>query len=257
MLLSKKNIIHKLINRTGYGLYRLNQIGVDPYLDMQRFLEWQNEQVILDVGGNVGQSVARFKQKFPASSIHSFEPSPTTFSELEMNCKEFTKVKTWNYGVGSEEATLSFHENEFSDMSSFLTPGKSSWGKVVNLTDVQVITLDSFANEQGIEFIHILKSDTQGYDFEVFKGAKQLMKENRIGLIYFEVTFSDMYEKLPQFYDIFSYLFDNNFALVNFYLSHFQKELLGWTDALLINREFYKKRADSGAARNEDAHLPI
>jgi hypothetical protein len=66
-----------------------------------------------------------------------------------------------------------------------------------------------------------------------------------------------MYEKLPQFYDIFRYLFDNNFALVNFYLSHFQKELLGWTDALLINREFYKKRADSGAARNEDAHLPI
>jgi FkbM family methyltransferase len=89
-------------------------------------------------------------------------------------------VKSWNYGVGSSNAILEFIENSHSEMSSFLRPSKYSWGKVEKTTNVEVITLDSFTKDQNIEFIHILKSDTQGYDFEVFKGADTLLSENRI-----------------------------------------------------------------------------
>ena len=51
--------------------------------------------------------------------------------------------------------------------------------------------------------VDILKSDTQGYDFEVFKGAQQAMRDNRIGLLYFEFIFSDMYKNLPPFDEVF------------------------------------------------------
>ena len=242
-----KKTIRRLVRRCGFDIRcRRNGIGIDPFADMQLFLKGQKEPVIFDVGANVGQSVDRFREAFPAPTIHSFEPSPSTYETLKTHCYELPGVRTWNYGVGSRNTTLAFQENEHSNMSSFLTPSEFCWGKVVRTTDVQVVTLDSFSREQKTEFIHILKSDTQGYDFEVFKGASELMKENRIGLIYFEFIFSDMYKDLPPFHDVFGYLSENGFALVTLYDSHFQKELVSWTDALFINRDYNLKRVEQG-----------
>ena len=159
-------------------------------------------------------------------------------------------MNTWNLGVGSTNTTLAFQENEYSDMSSFLSPSECSWGKIVRTTSVQVTTVDSFVQDHDIDFIHVSKSDTQGFDFEVFKGASHLMEENRIALIYFEVIFSDMYKNLPSFYEVFRYLSERNFSLVTFYQSHFQNELISWTDVLFINREFHHKRVEQEPAAN-------
>jgi FkbM family methyltransferase len=242
-----KTAVRALANRCGFDIVRLRHdaLGLNPLADMQRFLAHHDAPLICDVGANYGQSVRAFKQAFPRSTIHSFEPSPTTFQALSRNCRELTGVSPWNCGVGSSNATLTFHENENPDMSSFLTPGATCWGKVVRSTDVPVVTLDSFAATHGIEFVHLLKSDTQGYDFEVFKGAAELMRQNRIGMIYFEFIFSDMYASLPRFDEVFRFLIDRRFALVSFYDFHFQNDLASWTDALFINSDFHSSRDSS------------
>jgi len=205
---SIKKSIRRIIRLCGFDIVRFRgqQIGVNPFDDMQRFLKGHKDPVILDVGANVGQSVYQFRNKFPASVIHSFEPSPSTYEQLKARCGKLPGVNLWNLGVGSTNTTFAFQENEHSNMSSFLPPSKFSWGKIVRTTNVEVCTLDSFVRDQDIDFIHVLKSDTQGFDFEVFKGASYLMEENRIGLIYFEFIFSDMYKNLPSFHDVFRYL---------------------------------------------------
>ena len=245
-MISLKRTLRRIAWRAGFDVVRLRrdniEIGVDPLADMRRFLGDQKKPVILDVGANVGQSVERFSREVPGALIHSFEPSPTTYQKLLETCKGFPSVKTWNCGIGSEEATLAFQENKHPDMSSFLAPGAASWGEIVKTTEVRVTTLDAFSCEQGLDFIHILKSDTQGYDFEVFKGASRLMDENKIALIYFEFIFSDMYQNLPTFDEVFRYLTGKGFDLVTFYESHFQDEVVGWTDCLFINREFRLRR---------------
>jgi len=236
--------LKKLLRRCGYDLIKVPKvnIGANPFDDMQRFTKSVDEPVIFDVGANVGQSVSRFIKYFPSASMHSFEPSPSTFEKLELHCRTFPRVTAWNYGVGASNTTLTFHENNYSDMSSFLAPSTTSWGKIVRKTDAPVVTLDTFAKDHNINFIHILKSDTQGFDYEVFKGASQLMDENRIALIYFEIIFSNMYENLPQFHEVLQYLEEKNFDLVTFYKSNFQNELVSWTDALFINRAYNKTR---------------
>jgi len=241
-------VIYGLVRRGGYDVVRYfgEQPGADPFIDMRRLLDGQTEPLVLDVGANVGQSVDRFRQAFPTCSVHSFEPSPSTYEKLRAHCENLARVRTWNLGVGAANATLTFQENEFSAMSSFLMPGETGWGRVVRSTEVPVITLDSFAKDQNIDFIHVLKSDTQGYDFEVFKGAKQLMAANCIGLIYYEVIFSEQYKHLPSFHDVFGYLLEQDFALVTFYDMFFQKGLVSWTDALFVNREFYRRMIKRG-----------
>jgi len=67
-------------------------------------------------------------------------------------------------------------------------------------------TLDQFAKEKSIDFIHILKSDTQGYDFEVLKGASGLLANQKIGFVHFEFIFSNMYANLPPFEEVFGFL---------------------------------------------------
>ena len=115
-------------------------------------------------------------------------------------------------------------------------------GRVEKTTEVDVVTLDGFGAAQGIESISILKSDTQGYEYEVFRGAEGLMKGNRIALVYFEVIFSEQYQGLPPFHELFAYLLERNFALVALYPPFMQEDLAGWGDALFINREWNARR---------------
>lgn len=241
-----RKTIRGLVRQTGFDIvrYQGKRLGVDPYKDMQRFLKGVNEPVIFDVGANVGQSVDDFKATFPGCTIHSFEPSPSTYQMLKAHCEGVSNVQAWNYGVGSVDTTLTLEENEYSDMTSFLRPSTLAWGNIVKSTEVPVVALDSFAKDHDVEFIHILKSDTQGYDFEVMKGADRLMKENRIGLVFFEFIFSDQYTGIPPFDEVYRYLMDHNFTLVTFYRQFYQREVIGWTDALFINREFHKKRLE-------------
>lgn len=247
-----KQSIRDLIRKLGYDVTRYNpeELGCEPFRDMKFFLNGLKHPVIFDVGANIGQSVDSFKQTFPDSLIHSFEPGPDTCAKLNEHCKGMDGVKIWNCGIGSSLATLPFEENYNSDMSSFLTPDKFCWGEVCRTTNVKVLTLDSFANEQNIEFVHVLKSDTQGYEFEVFKGAEGLMKENRIGLIYFEFIFSEMYKNLPSFHEVFRFLLEHNFSLVSFYKPHFQQDILSWTDVMFINADYNRRRVEQNAAAN-------
>lgn len=242
-------LIRRIIRATGFELIRIDhdRRGLNPFADMKYFLTPVAQPMVFDIGGNVGQSIDRFRRAFANPVIHTFEPSPSTFAKLRHHTEGIPGVHCWNYGIGSANTTLTLVENDHSDMSSFLAPSSAAWGSVARHTDVPVVTLDAFAKQQRIEFIHVLKSDTQGFDFEVFKGAQELMRNGRIGLIYFEFIFSAMYEGLPDFAEVFNFLEDRNFSPVAFYDQHFQNDLLGWMDVLFISRSFKRSAATSAA----------
>jgi hypothetical protein len=77
------------------------------------------------------------------------------------------------------------------------------------------------------------------------KGCEKLMSENKIGLILLEVIFSEQYRNIPPFHEILRFLLDRNFSLVTFYHSHYQEDLLSWTDVLFINNQFKDHLATS------------
>ena len=97
-----------------------------------------------------------------------------------------------------------------------------------------VTTIDDYCTTRGIDRIDILKSDTQGFDLDVIKGARRMIERRAIGLIFMEITFSDMYKGSPRFDEIYAYLADRRFALVSFYDFYYQHGRAGWTDALFI-----------------------
>jgi FkbM family methyltransferase len=160
------------------------------------------------------------------------------FEILAQQASKLMDVHLWNFALGSVSAQMRFSENSHSEMSSFLPLSEFGWGKVTKEIVVEVKTIDQFCSDEHIDYIDILKSDTQGYDLEVFKGAEDTIRAKKIGLIYFEIIFSDMYEDLPSFSQIYEYLTTRDFLLVSFYQFHYQKQLASWADALFVHKSY-------------------
>lgn len=236
IVMDVKKLIQSVIKLFGYELRSLhNHVnGRDPYADMTKLLK-KESPVVFDVGANVGQTVKMIRKKFPKCKVHSFEPGPSTFKALSQNVSQLEGVSLWNFGLGSTHGEERFFENSISLMNSFLPLGETGAGEVINEPKVQVRLIDDFCESQKIEHIDILKTDTQGFDFEVIKGASRMIDNGQIGLIYMEVIFSDMYENLPQFSEIFDFLTTRGYKLVSFYDFFYQNELASWTDALFIH----------------------
>ena len=234
--------VRKLGESLGVVRRKPQKVGESALADMKRFVPPDARPVILDVGANTGQSIKRLRKTFPASVIHSFEPSPRVFEQLKANVADKEDVFAWNLAMGATPGKRTFLENDHSDMSSFLELSQTGWGRIERKSDVEVDTVDHFLDTRQIRSIDILKSDTQGFDFEVIKGAEQTLRRNGIGLLYFEFIFSEMYKDLPRFDEVFRHLTDRNFLLVSIYDITHQNDLASWTDALFINREYYARR---------------
>lgn len=82
----------------------------------------------------------------------------------------------------------------------------------------------------------MLKSDTQGFDLEVFRGSTEMLEDGRIGMVYVEIIFSDMYQGLPRYYEICRFLEERDYKLVAIYDQHFQSNFVSWADCLFVHK---------------------
>ncbi len=231
-------VIRRVMRRLGYSISRVEGgLGGSPFDDMALFLP-DDRPLIFDVGANVGQSIRNFRARFRQARIHSFEPSPSTFATLKGNAGGLNAVSLWNCALGATPGQLTLIENTMPEWSSFLPPGKCAYGRIARETQVPVTTVDSFCAEQGITAIDVLKSDTQGYEFEVFQGAGGMFRRNAIRMIYCELIFSELYKNMPSFGRLYDYLTGHGFLLVSFYSIAYEKRLAGWTDGLFVHRAY-------------------
>lgn len=234
-----KAFVRRLLHRFGYDIARFDadEPGRNPFADMERFVADGKDVTLFDVGANVGQSIERFRLHYPLAHIHSFEPSPDVYRELVARAASRTGVTTWNFAFGAAAGRSLLQENKHSVMSSMLDLGSAGWGQVERKTEVELRTIDEFCAAEKIGRVDILKSDTQGYDLEVLRGAEQMMRENRIGLVLCEVNFAEFYRNAAPFDAIFRHMLDRNFLLAALYPIHYGQNVASWTDALFVNKK--------------------
>jgi FkbM family methyltransferase len=223
------------LDKMGYQLVRKNLEEAAPFEDMQHFLPASASPVIFDVGANFGQTVERILSHYPHAVVHAFEPSPASFQTLASNCANRPSVKAWNLGVGASESLLTFNENEHSQLSSFLEPLNVCGGETKRKTEVAVTSLDAFCDKQSIDKIDILKLDTQGFELPIFQGAERLMREHRIGFIFFELIVSEHYSGLPPYWELLRFLDERGYKMASFYPPHFHEHLVSWTNFLYLD----------------------
>lgn len=145
-----------------------------------------------DIGANVGQTVKKLKNYYPASKIYAFEPVENTFRELIANTAQYKDVVPRQLAMGSLKAHIELFHQSASQLNS-LSPyiNKSDISGKQKSEVVIVSTVDSFAEENHISHIHFLKTDTEGFEIEVLRGASKLLANSSIDFVYVEVGFAE------------------------------------------------------------------
>jgi len=153
----------------------------------KRVFHTTNPSIIFDVGANIGQTAQYFSSIYPQASIHCFEPVASTFTQLSKNVSEKPNVKCHKYALGNldEVVEIALFEGKSSELNSLVKESQNlESGK---LESIQVTTGDQFCRSQSIEYIDILKIDTEGFELEVLQGFEELLAQDKIKTLYCEV----------------------------------------------------------------------
>ncbi len=236
MKLFLKNILYNF----GFKISKINQNQLqneNPFYAIKKSLIDKNNIILFDVGANLGQSIKKMKMEFPTSIIYAFEPSLNCYEVLKKNYTD-KNILINNKAVGAGNGKIKFNEYSWSASNSIL---KRAFGttKIINSNEVDLISIDSFCKENNILKIDFLKTDTEGYELEVLKGASNMMDNNKIQFVHVEVFFKENYIGQSSFGDIYNFLLGKRFELVKMYDFEITSDgLLNRSDALFLNKNF-------------------
>jgi FkbM family methyltransferase len=216
--------------------------GLDLSYDLKRILDGNPLQTIFDVGANVGQTALYFNKHFPKVNIYSFEPVKKTFDTLKSNVGHLHNVQIFQYALGSKNEKISIYLTD--DPNSQTNSLIAREGKTrTELIEVQ--TLDSFCHAQNIDTIDMLKTDTEGFDLEVLKGAIQKIQDRKIKFILSEATFYLPDRSHTQFSPLLEFLFPLGFRFYHMYETCYDANLakgIMYTNALFVNEKLLSNR---------------
>ena len=172
-------------------------------------------ETIIDIGSNKGQFILLMEQIFPNKIVYSFEPIIEMINKQKKFFKYKKNITFHNLALGSSICSKEFLITSRMDSSSFLkvasNTNKSKNYSVIEKRDIKVSTLDEILLNEIFLYPLLIKMDVQGYELEVLKGAKNLLKKTDYLLL--EVSENEMYQNQPTEKIIIEYLKDLNFEI--------------------------------------------
>ena len=130
----------------------------------------QPGMVVADIGANIGVYSERFsKMVGQKGRVYSFEPDVTNFKFLKIRATGYSNIVTENSAVGSTTGMAKLFISDDLNVDHHMYDGGDGRGAI----DISVTSLDDYFYQK----IHLdfIKSDTQGYEFEVLKGGQKLL----------------------------------------------------------------------------------
>lgn len=196
--------------------------GVDWLLDVRRHsgLSRNAAPVCLDVGANIGQTVIEITDVFPSARIHAFEPFSEPLAQLRQVAAARPSVCVVPVALGSVAGETMVEPRERSVLNSLRGATVASDSAPLagpGTEKIVVRTLDEYCEAERISSVDILKTDTEGYDAEVLKGAKTLLERRAVRYVFAEVTFLPSNPNNTKFQDVWSILAANGYRLLGLY----------------------------------------
>lgn len=154
--------------------------------------EIKENDIILDIGANIG-IFSIFASKYAKNGkIYSFEPTPLTFKILNDNIElnNATNVKPLEIAIASKENIIDFYINEtYSNTNSIF---EEKWKKKIK---VNATTLDKIIKKNNLKKIDFLKMDCEGSEYDIlFNCSDEILNiVNKISMEYHKL--SDVYNQ--------------------------------------------------------------
>lgn len=150
-----------------------------------------------DVGANAGDWSELLIKAFPdgdttALRLFGFEPTPATRERLTKRLGPYREEAAifispcaLSEAAGSGQFTV-MTETGGTNSLAYDMAGSSG---ALDTIQVEMLTLDAFCAAHGVEHIHLVKTDTEGHDLRVLRGALDMLRAGRIDVYQFEYNF--------------------------------------------------------------------
>jgi FkbM family methyltransferase len=211
--------------------------------------------VILDVGANKGDTAALYRSMFSQAKIHCFEPFPETIAQLEDRFGSDADITIVPKAVSTEVGETTFFVNHAAATNSLLPRPEQdrlypeSAGPKGEIK-VETVDLDSYCKLSSIKQVGILKLDIQGGELMAIAGARRLLSEQLVDVVYSEIQFVPLYEGAAQFDGVWSKMRELGYALFDVYdLHRSEGGRLLYGDALFVSQRV-QERVIRGLAGN-------
>ena len=190
---------------------------------------------VMHIGGHTGQEVEKYQNAGIQNGIF-FEPQKEPFAACCIKSSQAGSV-TYNLALGNESRKIDMYTAVpyYGMSSSILKPAKhlEQYPQInfEGTEEVDMTTLDSFIEERDIDLsnYNFINIDVQGYELEVFKGAKKTLET--IDYVYAEVNRDEVYENCARVEELDSFLSEYGFTRV---LTEWSGDT--WGDALYVKQ---------------------
>lgn len=161
----------------------------DWVMDVSRLLAGKDSGTVIDIGANCGQTTKRLARAFPAFDIHCMEPNADLHPKIREKTSFHKKVSIHRLGAGAEDTELPFYKSSKHESNSFHKEWSHRHGKPLAEEVVPICRLDTFCRQHHIDTISVLKTNAEGFDYQILEGAAPLLAEKKILSVIVEVSF--------------------------------------------------------------------
>lgn len=140
---------------------------------------------VIDVGANVGQWVMAVAPFAGDRVIHSFEPVPAIFAELERAVAGLGNVRAVAAGLGRTAATVEINYAPSSSTISSAYPLLWDQDRAERVS-CAMLTGDDYLADKGIAAVSVLKIDVEGMEADVLAGFARSFAAGKIAAVQFE-----------------------------------------------------------------------
>lgn len=133
--------------------------------------------VCIDVGAHVGfLTLAAAQCVGPAGRVIAIEPQPYNCERILINSQVngLENIVVVAAAAGNEDGFVRLHGQKRNDKAR-LTLAGGGVSDVATLFEVPVVCLDSVAARHGVSRVRLLKIDVEGFEQEVFAGARETL----------------------------------------------------------------------------------
>jgi FkbM family methyltransferase len=233
-----KNAIKRTLTQAGLRLQKAAFYKY-PY-DASNYPELANlhAPVIFDVGANIGQSSIWFRHSFPHAGIYAFEPFANVFKQL---LRSTNNKNIYTFQIGLSEQTEAIEVPLITDPMCQVGSIKiAAVSKNRPLETIRLSTVDAIAEHENLRTIHILKTDTEGFDINVVKGARRMLESGNVWNVLTEATLDKADSQHSYLYELVDFLQPRGLELYSLYdLNHnYKTGKLQYFNALFKMRQY-------------------
>lgn len=187
---------------------------------LKKFIK--NVECSFDIGANRGM-VSMFLSGM-SDKVYAFEPSEEV-SDIALRNISLNNINNiiWNKcGVGSNCEKHIYYDCGVpsSGHNSFM---RQKDDVVLYESYVDVVSMDEYCDSHSIDHVDVVKIDVEGYESEVLAGAANLINDNRIGMIIFEVS-PLLSSDRDKFDKMIAKLFQRNFKFYDLHLKQLKAD---------------------------------